>query len=140
MMLAMTRFLGLLVVMLLLALPGAGEARRNRAQMVFDEYSNALRWSDFDLAWSFVDPAIRQSHPLTDLERKHYDVVQVTGVTIRSSTTAADGSVDQVAEIKLVGKLTQVERSITDHQHWRWDAKAKRYWLVSGLPDITATD
>lgn len=130
----------MLMLLLLLALPGASDARRNRAQFAFDEYNNALRWNDFDRAMMFVDPTLRQSKPLTDLERKRYDMVQVTGVTVRSITTAADGSVDQVAEITLIGKYTQVERSITDHQHWRWDAKAKRYWLVSGLPDITATD
>jgi acetylglutamate kinase len=121
-------------------LPGTGEAKRYRAQLIFDDYNNALRWNDFDQASSFVDPAISQANPLTDLERKRYDMVQVTGVTVRSSVTAADGSVDRVVEIQLVGKLTQVERKIIDHQHWRWDQKAKRFWLVSGLPDITATD
>jgi hypothetical protein len=140
MMSAMSRLLALFVLVLLLVLPGTGEAKRYRAQLIFDDYNNALRWNDFDQAWSFVDPAVRQSNPLTDLERKRFDLIQVTGITVRSSVVAADGSVDQVAEITLIGKYTQVERTITDHQHWRWDQKAKRFWLVSGLPDITASD
>jgi len=140
MMKAMSRYLGLIVLVLLLALPGAGEARRYRALQIFDEYDNALRWNEFDVAWNFVDPEVRQKQPMTDLERKRFDMVRVTGVTIRSSIASDDGSVDRSAEITLVGKFTQVERTITDRQHWRWDAKAKRFWLVSGLPDITAPD
>ena len=31
-----------------------------------------------------------------------------------------------------------IERIITDRQKWRWDAVAKRWWLVSGLPDLDA--
>ncbi len=77
---------------------------------------------------------------MTDLERKRFDAVQFTNVTLQDTFVAPDGSVDRVVELRLIGKYTQAERSITDHQHWRWDAKAKRYWLVSGLPDITATD
>jgi hypothetical protein len=53
---------------------------------------------------------------------------------------APDGLTEQVIEIQLVSKFTQVERTLTDHQRWRWDDKAKRFWLVSGLPDITARD
>jgi len=26
------------------------------------------------------------------------------------------------------------EQTTTDHQRWRWDEVAKRWWLVSGLP------
>jgi len=140
MMSIMSRILVLFALVLLLALPGTGEARRKNAQLLFDDYNNALRWSDYDRAWMYVDPEIRQSNPLTDLERKRYEMVEMTSVTVRSQTVAADGSVDQVVEIKMIGKYTQRERTITDHQHWRWDAKAKHFWLVSGLPDIMATD
>jgi hypothetical protein len=140
MMLAMPRILALLMLAMLLVLPGAGEAKRSRANLIFDDYDNALRWNEFDHAWAFVDPAVAQANPLSDLDRKRFEMIQVTGVTVRSTLTAADGSVDRVAVITLVGKYTQVERSITDRQHWRYDAKDKRYWLVSGLPDITADD
>ena len=136
----MTRLFALLALVLLMAMPGTGEARRKNTLAMLDEYNNALRWNEFDRAWSFVDPDIRQSNPLTDLERKRFDLVQVTGVTVKSRLVAPDKSTDQVVEIQMVSKFTQTERTVTDHQHWRWDVKAKRYWLVSGLPDITAED
>jgi hypothetical protein len=27
--------------------------------------------------------------------------------------------------------------NVFDHQTWHWDAKAKHWWLETGLPDIT---
>jgi hypothetical protein len=41
-------------------------------------------------------------------------------------------------EIRLVNRNTQVERTLTDHQRWTYDPVAKRWWLVSGLPDFDA--
>jgi len=38
----------------------------------------------------------------------------------------------------VVNRNTQSERSFTDKQTWRWDAVAKRWWLMTGLPDFTA--
>ncbi len=136
----MTRVLSLLVVLLLVAFPGTGEAKRRNNQQIFDDYNNALRWNEFDLAWTFVDPLVQQENPLTELERKRFEQVQITVVTVKSRGVAPDGLTEQVVEIQLVSKFTQVERTLTDHQRWRWDGKAKRFWLVSGLPDITARD
>jgi len=37
----------------------------------------------------------------------------------------------------LIVKASQRVYSVVDHQTWRWDAKAKHWWLESGLPDIS---
>ena len=50
---------------------------------------------------------------------------------------AADGSVEQTVEIRLVNRNTQIERSVIDHQRWRYDPATKRLWLTSGLPDFS---
>jgi len=136
----MTRVLSLLMVLLLVAFAGTGEAKRRNSQQIFDDYNNALRWNEFDRAWTFVDPLVQQANPLTELESKRFEQVQITGLTVKSRMVAPDGLTEQVIEIQLVSKFTQVERTLTDHQRWRWDDKAKRFWLVSGLPDITARD
>jgi hypothetical protein len=49
-----------------------------------------------------------------------------------------DTEVRLVVEIGLVNTNTQAARSIIDKQVWRLDEKANRWWLMSGLPDITA--
>jgi hypothetical protein len=140
MMKGMARALAFLLAALLLVTPGSGEAWRNRALLILDDYDSAVRWSDFDLALSFVDPAVRADHPITDLERQRFDLVQVSTVTVRSTAMDKDRSIDRVVEIGVIAKLTQRERTVVDHQHWRWDKKSKRYWLMSGLPDFNATD
>ena len=45
--------------------------------------------------------------------------------------------VQQTVRISLVNIHTQSERTLTDHQTWHYDEKAKHWWLTSGLPDIT---
>jgi len=47
-----------------------------------------------------------------------------------------DNEVQQTVKINVINVHTQVERSIVARQLWRWDDKAKHWWLESGLPDI----
>jgi hypothetical protein len=104
------------------------------------EYGARVRWNAFDDAWTFVDPAVRLTRPLTDLERARFKQIEVTGYDLRSRNITPDGlQLDQDVEIRLINRNTQVERVITDHQHWTYDPPSKTWWLVSGLPDFTAT-
>ena len=100
------------------------------------EYGAAIRWNELDAALAFVEPG--QAAALTDLERGRFKQLQVTGYDVKSSRDTADNGRDQDVEIRVVNRNTQIERSVMDHQQWRWDAAAKRYWLMSGLPDFNA--
>jgi hypothetical protein len=68
----------------------------------------------------------------------HYLPRFATERTLTINTTAAGGNASLLTlEIKLINRHTQAERSILDRQHWRFDAARQRWWLTSGLPDIT---
>ena len=136
----MKRFMRLLVGSTLLALAACATSpsAMNPQDEALEAYGKAIRWSEFADAWSFVDPALRERQPLTELELARFKQIQVTGYEVKGRSNAADGSVEQTAEIRLVNKNTQIERIVTDHQRWRWDAAGKRFWLTSGLPDFTA--
>ena len=131
---------GLAVVMVLVmalaacATPGQ---RSPRDQMLYD-YVSAVRWSDFDAAAKFLDPELLARRPMTDLELERYKQFQVSGYEVKSGSEPAPDTYEQVVEIRVVNRHTQVERILTDRQRWRWDAEAKRWWLVSGLPDLDA--
>ncbi len=56
---------------------------------------------------------------------------------MQASNSLDDGRLAQTVEIRFVNRHTQAEHSIIDRQIWRWDAKAERWWLTTGLPDIT---
>lgn len=126
-----------LVLALLLAACASSGQRSPRDQMLYD-YVSAVRWSDFDAAARFLDPDVLEREPMTDLERERYRQFQVSGYDVKSASEPAEGEYEQVVEIRVVNRHTQVEKVITDRQRWRWDPEAKRWWLASGLPDLDA--
>ena len=101
-------------------------------------YHSTLRWGDFQHALNFVDPAWREAHPLTPLQLARYKQVRVVGYDEgQGPVPASDTEVRQTVKIGLVNRHTMQQRYIIDHQDWRWDDQAKRWWLTTGLPDIT---
>ena len=103
-----------------------------------DAYAAALRWGDFQSAESYVDPTVRATHPLTAQQKALYDTVRVAEYDASAPTATGPDTIAQSAQISLIVKTSQRVYSILDHQTWRWDAKAKQWWLETGLPDITS--
>lgn len=98
-------------------------------------WSAAIRWGDFDGAWQMVDPAWRDAHPLTDLERARYDQVQVSFYRDAGGTVGA-GTAQRAVEIGVVNRHTLEERQLRHVEHWRWDEAAGTWWITDGLPDF----
>lgn len=135
----MTQSLRWMFVAALLALSACATMQTSGAarDAVLTEYGVAIRWSEFDDALRFVDPAVLAQQPLSDLERERLKQVQVTGYEVKNREVGADGSIVQTVEIRLINRNTQLERSIVDRQTWRPDPAGKGYWLTSGLPDFS---
>lgn len=113
---------------------------KNNALLLDDtlsSYAAAIRWGHMDDALGFVDPEVLKKHPVTALDLARYQQVQVSVYSESAPVHINDNEVSQVVEIGLVNINTQAARSIVDKQLWRYDEKANRWWLVSGLPDIT---
>ena len=125
-----------LAVMLLTACGSMGATKRSPRDQALYTYVSAVRWSDFEAAVNFLDPEVRKAKPITDLEMERYKQFQVSGYEVKGATEVAEDRYEQVVEIRIINRNTQVERIITDRQEWRWDAEAKRWWLMSGLPDL----
>jgi hypothetical protein len=130
-----TRAIVFLLVPLLVACSGMNAKRSPRDAMLY-EYVSAIRWSDFDRAIGFVEPETLEAHPVGSIEMERYKQFQVTGYDVRTSSEPAEGEYEQVVEIRMVNRHTQAEKALVDRQRWRWDAEDKRWWLVSGLPDL----
>ena len=101
------------------------------------KYASAIRWSEFEMAWGHLDPIYRDKNPLSDLEKERFKQIQVTGYDKKTQDFLPDGSMEQSVEIRLINRNTQAERIVMDVQIWRWDEKAKRWWLTTGLPSFT---
>lgn len=132
------RVLAPVLALLLVTACGSMGAQRSPRDQTLYTYVSAVRWSDFEAARSFLDPATVSARPVTDFEMERYKQFQVTGYDVKSASEPAEGLYEQVVELRVVNRNTQVERILTDRQKWRWDAEAKRWWLVSGLPDLDA--
>ena len=100
-------------------------------------YGAALRWGDIQGAWSYVDPAVRAAHPLTPQQKSLYNTVRVAEYEASGPSATGENTIQQSAQISLIVKTSQRVYGVIDHQEWRWDAQAKRWWLETGLPDIT---
>jgi hypothetical protein len=98
-------------------------------------WSAAIRWGDFEGAWTMVDPKYRDDHPLTALELERYEQVQVSGYRELGASAGPDTATRQI-EIGVVNRHTQVERTTRYAEQWRYDAAADRWWITSGLPDL----
>lgn len=116
----------------------AGNQRSDSLTTTLGAYQSALRWGNFQDALGFVDPVYRKAHPLTPLAVARYQQVRVAGYDEGDGPMpVSQDEVQQTVKINLINRNTLLERTIIDHQTWHWDAQAKRWWLESGLPDIT---
>ncbi|MGE4459591.1 MAG: hypothetical protein AB7D31_10060 [Stenotrophomonas sp.] len=113
-----------------------GRSQRNKLTQTQEAYVAAVRWSDFEGAERFIDPAYWQAHPLTDLQRERYRQVQVSNYRERSTSVAADGAIERRVEMGVINRNTLAERTLMVTERWRWDPEAKRWWQVQGLPDL----
>lgn len=127
----------LLVALLgaLLAGCATGQPKMSALDKVQYAWSAAIRWGDFEGAWTMVDPAYREAHPMTPLELDRYGQVQVSAYH-ELGATVGDGTATRPVEIGVVNRNTQVQREARYVEQWRYDAASKRWWITSGLPDL----
>ncbi len=136
----MRRIPGIVLILLcLLLLAGCADKKRSDdLTTTLSAYGSTLRWGDFRSATQFIDPKIRETHPLSDLDMARYKQVRVTEYDDGAGPVpVGEFEVQQTARISVVNIHTQSERSLVDHQTWHYDEKNKHWWLTSGLPDIT---
>lgn len=134
------RSINILFVLLMAALLGAcataGGGKADKLYEAQNAFSGAVRWGDFEGAWSLVEPKYREEHPMTQLQLTRYGQIQVSGYRDIGSSNLDDGTAVRDIEIGVVNRHTLAERSMRYRERWRWDEERKRWWLQSGLPDF----
>jgi len=136
----MRRVLLPLVMLSTLALGGcATDQRKDDLTTTLNAYASTVRWGDFSSALEFVDPKVREAHPIPPLEMARYQQYKVSEYDDGNGPTPnGEFEVKQVVKINLVNQHTQSERTVTDHQTWHYDQTAKHWYLETGLPDISS--
>jgi hypothetical protein len=133
----MLRVLAVLFSLSLLAGCATQKSKGDLLDATLESYAATLRWGNFEDAVAFVDPETLKTHPLTSVDLGRYRQIRISGYNAQPSRPAGEGEVIVVAEVVLTNNNTQSVRSVLDRQRWRYDEKAKHWWLVTGLPDIT---
>lgn len=129
----------LIVPLLLLLLPAC--ASDTQARLLNDTlkvYAVIIRWGDWAQAQVMLDSEALKKHPVTPLDLERFRQYKVSFYHDGNPVVTKVGEVQVIAEIGLVNVNTQAERTVIDHQTWHYDEKAKRWLLMSGLPDIAA--
>lgn len=100
-------------------------------QVALMRYEKAIRWGEFELANTMRDADLRTVLP----EKGNHGKIKVTSYqVIQSPSPNATGLLEQTVTIGYVNNTSQLERTIKDHQLWRYDEEARRWWLMSELP------
>ena len=100
-------------------------------------YAATIRWGNFEDALGFIDPEVLKAHPVTKLDIERYQQVRVGGYAEQPLHNTGPNEVHQTVEITVSNNNTLSVRSFLDRQIWHYDEKLSRWWLVTGLPDIT---
>lgn len=131
------RLLALLALVTLLGACATKGGDNIKLDAALFNYAGAVRFNDLERAYEFIDPKLRAEKPMSRLEWERYAQVQFTGYLIKAKEVTGQGEVRQLVEVRLINRHTQVERVFAVRELWRWDAEAKRWWLTTGLPDIS---
>ena len=128
----------LLVLVLLLSMAGMAMASKKRATLEKNQYaySAAIRWGDFEGAWSLVDPKVREEKTMSAADFSRYEQIQVTGYRDLGAMPGPDpGTQLREIQIEVVNRNTLTQRRVRYTEIWHYDAKNKAWW-IAGLPDF----
>lgn len=134
----MRRIVGPILLSTMLLLSGCATDKRNDSLAhTMIAYANAVRWDGFEAAEQFVDPKIREAHPITDLDRARFKQVQVNDYDDGNGPVpSGENEVRQNVHISVTNVHTQSVRTIVDRQLWRYDPEKNKWWLETGIPNL----
>lgn len=126
--------LALLIALLAAACASAGKG--DKLQEAQYAYSAAIRWGDFEGAWSMVDPVYRDAHPMGTADFERYKQVQVSGYRDMATRTLADGTVVREIQLGVIDRDNMTQHDTRYTERWRYDEPTRGWVLTTGLPQI----
>ena len=108
--------------------------RMDKFEQAADTYELAIRWSDFDMASSFLKD---QQDPEIASQIEHLKQFKVTSYTVKRFLPSADKSQVLIfARVQYFNKNGLIVKDITHRQLWEYDKEKENWFLTSGLPDF----
>lgn len=111
--------------------------KNNRLTEVQYAYSAAIRWGDFEGAANLIKPELRKKLAPTAMQLERYKQIQISGYNdVGSEVDKEKGTAARSINIGVINRHTLAERNVRYAEAWEWDAEAKTWWLIGGLPDF----
>lgn len=111
----------------------AEQKRQASLEDTLSMYERAIRWSAFDKASKYLKES-------DNVNISRLDGVQVTSYIPMGRDVSDDGlRIEENVKIGYILQKDHVERSLVDHQVWKYDEPENRWYLMSSLPDFMVT-
>lgn len=129
--------LGLALSLLSACASGGATPDAKLLDQTLDAYASAIRWNGLDATSRYLDPEQVAAHPPSEFDLERLRQLEVVNYRVLSRTPADASHIEQLVEIELSNKHSQTVRTVRVAQRWQFDPARKRWWLASGLPDVS---
>jgi len=108
--------------------------KMERFEKVSHAYELAIRWSDFEMASSFIK---NQEDPDLAAQIEHLKQYKVTSYEVKRFLPSAEKSQILVfADVQYFKKDGLIVKNYSPRQLWNFDPDQENWFLTSGLPDF----
>ena len=126
------------IVLLTLLAVGCASVTEMKQMEKFEQtshtYELAIRWSDFEMASSFIKD---QEDPGLAAQIEHLKQYQVTAYEVKRFLPAADKSQILVfADVQYYKRDGLIVKNYSHRQLWQFDPDRENWYLISGLPEL----
>jgi hypothetical protein len=126
------------IVLLSLLVVGCASVSEMKKMDKFEEtshaYELAIRWSDFEMASSFIKD---QEDPDLAAQIEHLKQYQVTSYEVKRFLPSAEKSQVLVfADVQYFKRDSLIVKNYSHRQLWNFDPDKESWYLTSGLPDF----
>lgn len=130
--------LKLYLVLLSLLVVGCASVTEMKKMDKFEQtshaYELAIRWSDFEMASSFIK---NQEDPDLAAQIEHLKQYKVTSYEVKRFLPSAEKSQILVfADVQYFKKDGLIVKNYSHRQLWNFDPDQENWFLTSGLPDF----
>ncbi len=126
------------ILLLVLLVAGCASVDKYSKMDKFDQTSNgyevSIRWSDFDMAASFVKD---KQDPKLAAQLENLKQFSVTDYNVKTFVPSEDKNrVLVVADVQYFKKNGLIIKTYSHRQIWEYDQEKERWFLTSGLPEL----
>ena len=130
--------LKLYLVLLSLLVVGCASVKEMKQMDKFEQsshaYELAIRWSDFEMASSFIKD---QEDPKIAAQIEHLKQYQVTSYEVKRFLPSAEKTKVLIfADVQYFKRDSLIVKNYSHRQLWHFDPYKKSWYLTSGLPDF----